>query len=256
MSNRLNAERHQQIVALINAQGRATVEELSAHFGVSEATIRRDLEKLTDLGTVQRARGGALAARSADPEPPVLRRTSEHADAKQRIGVAAAALVRDGETIFLGSGTTTQEVARNLGERRGLTVITNALTVANVLAAHPHITTIVIGGLLRTSELSLIGHLAEQALGELRADKAIIGIRAVSATHGLTNDFGPETSVDRAIVRLAGELVVVADHSKLARVATVTVAPLSVVHTLVSSVEAPPAAVEELRAAGVRVVLA
>jgi DeoR family transcriptional regulator of aga operon len=250
---RLNAERQQQIAALVNEQGRATVEELSEQFGVSEATIRRDLEKLTGLGTVRRARGGALALPTAEPEPPIMRRASEYAEAKQRIGRAAAELVRDGETIFLGSGTTTQEVARHLGGRRDLKVITNALNIANVLAAFPEVSTIIVGGLLRNSELSMIGYLAEQALRDLRADKVIMGIRAVSVEHGLTNELGPETSTDRAIVRAAPELIVVADHSKLGRVATVAVAPLSAVHTLVTSAEAPAAIVEELRRQGLRV---
>jgi DeoR/GlpR family transcriptional regulator of sugar metabolism len=249
----LNAERQQLILALINERGRATVEQLSEHFGVSEATIRRDLEKLTDLGTVRRARGGALALPAADPEPPIVRRAGDHAEAKQRIGRAAAELVRDGETIFLGSGTTTQEVARHLGGRRGLKVITNALNVANVLAASPEVSTIIVGGLLRNSELSMVGYLAEQALQELRADKVIMGIRALSVEHGLTNELGPETSTDRAIVRAAPELIVVADHSKLGRVANVNVAPISAVHTLVTSEQAPPEIVEELRRLGLRV---
>ncbi len=251
----LNVERHQQIEQLIRANGRATVEELSARFGVSPATIRRDLERLAGAGLLQRAHGGAVALERAAPEPPVASRAGERADEKQRIGRAAAALIGAGETIFLGSGSTTLAVARHLHGTRGLKVITNALTIANELAGSPEISLIITGGLLRSSEQSMLGHLAEQALRQLRADKAVIGIRAISAAEGLTSDYGAETSADRAILACAPQLLLVADHSKLGRVANVVLAPASAVHTLVTGGQAPDDQLGELRRLGVRVVL-
>lgn len=252
----LNADRQQQIVQFVQRRGRATVEELSAQFGVSEATIRRDLEKLDGQGTIRRAHGGAVPIERALPEPPVLRRAAEHAAEKQRIGQAAARLIGDGQTIVLGSGSTTLAVAQHLAGRRDLKVITNALNIANALAGQPEIATILTGGLLRASELSMIGHLTEQALRELRADTAIMGIRALSAADGLTNDYGVETAIDRAIIRSAARLIVVADHSKLGRVATAVIAPITAVHTLVTSDLANPTIVAELRRLGITVVLA
>lgn len=252
----LNTERQQQIAQFVRQQRRATVEQLSQQFGVSEATIRRDLEKLDSAGAIRRAHGGAVAVERAAPEPPVVRRADDYADEKRRIGQAAAALIQDGETIFLGSGTTTLEVARHLEGRRNLKVITNALNIANQISGYPDITVIITGGLLRASELSMIGHLTEQALREFRADRAIMGIRALSVRDGLTNDYGLETAIDRAIVGCAPQLILVADQSKLDRVATVVIAPIGAVHTLVTSTDAPPEVVDELRAAGVAVVLA
>ena len=252
----LSLERHAQIAQLIETQGRATVEELSARFGVSEATIRRDLEKLDAQGAVRRAHGGAVAVLRATPEPPVLRRADEHAAEKRQIGAAAAQLVADGDTIILGSGTTMPAVARHLGGKRNLKVITNALNIALLLANQPEITLIVTGGLVRSSEQSMIGHLTERALSELRADKLIMGIRALSLAEGLSNEYGLETSVDRAMLRCAPQIIVVADHSKFERVASVVLAPINTIHTLVTSSLAPMADLDELRRLGVQVVVA
>lgn len=256
MTTRLSAERQQLIAEIVRKQRTATVEELSGRLGVSEATIRRDLEKLTGNGTVQRAHGGAIAVQTAEPEPPVLHRVSEHANLKRRIGRAAAALIDDGDTVFIGSGTTTIEVAGYLEGKRELKVITNALNVANVLATMPTITTILVGGVLRNSEMSMIGYLAEQALADLSAHKVIMGIRALSIERGLSNELGVETSMDRAIVRCAPILILVADHSKLGKTAGVTIAPATAIHTLVTDTNAPADKVEELRQHGIEVLLA
>src|SRR4051794_28712198 len=139
----LSIERQGQIERFIREHSRATVGELSQYFKVSEPTIRRDLDKLVSTGKVRRAHGGAIALEKAAPEPPVIQRMQESAEEKSRIGLAAAQLVKDGETIFLGSGTTTLEVARHLVDKKNLTVITNALTIANCLAANENITVIV-----------------------------------------------------------------------------------------------------------------
>src|SRR2546429_5822516 len=186
-SGQLSVERQQQIEHIIKERQHVSVSELSAYFGVSEPTIRRDLQKLEIAGRVRRAHGGAIAVEQIVPEPPILQRLGEYAEEKCRIGEAAAELVRDGETIFIGSGTTALELARHLAGKRALTVITNALSIANQLASNPDITLILTGGVLRHSELSMIGHIVEQTLKELRADKVFISMRAVSVEEGLTN---------------------------------------------------------------------
>ncbi len=251
----MNAERRQRIAQFIRQHKRATVAELSEYFGVSEATIRRDLEHLDSAGIIRRTHGGAIAVERAAPEPPVVLRMAECQEEKARIGRAAAALVRDGETIFLGSGTTTLEVARNLGHKKGLTVITNALNIANELAGHEEITVIVAGGLLRHSELSMIGHLTEQMLRELRADKVIMGMRAISIEDGLTNDYLPETMTDRAIIQFAPEVILVADHTKFGKVATAFVAPVTAVHKIVTDNKAPQPILMELQRMGIEVIV-
>lgn len=248
-------ERQKQILALLTRQGRLSVAEIVAQFAISEATARRDLESLASQGKAERVHGGVIAIEQAPPESPILERENEQADEKKRIGLAAAELVADKETVFLGSGTTVLEVARNLRNRNNLTVITNSLPVLNVLAGAEGITVICLGGMLRDSEMSFIGHITEQSLAELRADKVIIGARAVSIEHGLTNDYLPETQTDRAILKVGREVILVADHSKINRVSTTFLAPLTDIHKLVTDKQTPRAFLSALKVQGINVVV-
>lgn len=248
-----NIERQEHVLRFVEQRRRVAVGDICDQFGVSVATARRDLEALAERGMLQRVHGGALAIRRAPPELPALERAGEQAEEKRRIGQAAASLVADGETVFLSSGTTTLEVARSLRSQRRLTVITNSLLAFNELADSPQITLVGLGGMLRRSEMSFIGHITEQALGEVRADKVIIGIRAIDAEQGLTNDFLPETMTDRAIMRIAREVIVVADHTKCGRVSAAFVAPLSTMRTLVTDIGTPSEFVDALTAQGIRV---
>lgn len=148
------------------------------------------------------------------------------------------------------------EVARSLRSRQNLTVITNSLPVMNALANLPGITLVALGGMLRPSELSFIGHITEQALAEVRADKVIIGVHAISLEDGLTNDYLPETMTDRAILRAGREVIVAADHTKINAVAAAFLAPLTSIHTLVTDQQAPPDFVAALRQRDIAVYLA
>jgi len=248
-----SAERQNNIVSLVSRHGRLSVAEIVEQFEVSEATARRDLEALAEQGLLQRVHGGAISLKQAPPELPILQREQEQSFAKQRIALAGAALVRDGETVFLGSGTTVLEVARNLKSRRALTVITNSLPVMNALAGLPEITIVALGGVLRASELSFIGHITEQALAEVRADKVIISVHAISLENGLTNDYLPETMTDRAILKAGREVVVVADHTKVNAFATAFLAPITSIQAFVTDNETPADFLAALRQNGVRV---
>jgi len=250
-----SVERQEEVLRRLGSQQRISVPEICAAFDVSEATARRDLEALATQGLIQRVHGGALAIRKASPESPMLVRSQEQAQEKQWIGRAAAALVQDGETVFLGSGTTVLEAARALRQRNRLTVITNSLPVLNLLAGGPGITLIGLGGSLRDSEYSLIGHITEQALAEVRADRVIMGIRAVNLEHGLTNDYLPETLTDRAILRVGGQVIILADHTKCGAVAAAFVAPISAIQVLVTDQGTPSDFQQALKASGVQVVV-
>jgi DeoR/GlpR family transcriptional regulator of sugar metabolism len=229
------------------------VPEICAHFAVSLATARRDLETLAEQGKVQRVHGGAVALRRAPPEPPVRLRSSEQREEKLRIAAAAAELVGDGETVFLSSGTTVMEVAACLRDRSNLTVFTNSLAVVDVLGGAPGVAINLLGGTVRMSEGSLIGPLTLQALAALRAIRVIMGIRAIDLDEGLTNNYLEESLVDREIFRIASEMILVADHTKCGRVSTVFVAPLDEVDLLITDAGAPAAFVAALRERGVGV---
>lgn len=255
-NNLMKAERRRKIQALINEQGRATVQELSTLYAVSEATIRRDLEEMDAGGSIHRTHGGAVTVEHAPKEPPMMQRMGENKKVKALIGKTAAALIRDGETIFLGSGTTVVEVARHLPEDITLTVITNSLPVVNELATHSGIELIVIGGMLRQSEFSMVGHVAEQAVREFRADKAFMGMFAVDVSCGFTNDYPPEISTDRAIMGIARQVIVMVDNSKFGRVSSMLVAPVNVADIVITDDKVPSELIEELHEAGVAVIQA
>ena len=249
-------ERQKQILSLLTRQGRLSVAEIVAQFAISEATARRDLESLASQGKAQRVHGGVISVEQAPPELPILEREDEQADEKKRIGLAAAELVADKETVFLGSGTTVLEVARNLRNRKNLTVITNSLPVLNALAGTDGITVISLGGMLRDSEMSFIGHITEQALTEVRADKVIMGTRGLSLEYGLTNDYLQETLTDRAILKIGRDVVIVADHTKVNRVSTALLAPLDSMQTFVTNAKADKKFIQALKKQGIQVIVA
>lgn len=249
-------ERQQQLLQFVEQNQRVTVTQICEQFDVSPATARRDLEILAENGKIERFHGGAKTMRQAPPEAPVVQRSAEQATEKSRIGQAAARLVEEGDTVFLGSGTTVLEVARHLKDRHNITVITNSLLVLNALAQIPHITLVGLGGVLRASEMSMIGHITEQALAEVHAHKIIMGIRALDAEQGLTNDYLPETMTDRAILSRGGEIIVVADHTKCQRVSTAFVAPITAIDKLITDENIPSDTVAALRAKGVEVIIA
>lgn len=256
MSDYLKEERQQLILQTIADSGRVTVAELSQRFGASEVTIRRDLSDLARSGKIRRAHRGALLAENGSPEPPVVQRMAQQEQAKERIGRAAAGLIKEGESVFISSGSTTIYLVRHLLDHQNLTVVTNALNVATELAANERITVVVVGGMLRASELSLVGHIAELGLREVRVDKVIIGIPALSLESGLTNDYLPEVMTDRAIIQMSPELIVVADHTKFGKVASAYLAPLDRVTTLVTDAATDPQVLAGLHRIGIRVIVA
>lgn len=248
-------ERQFQISELINRNGRLQVSQLCEIFDIGEATARRDLNELFEKGIIKRVHGGAIQIQFASPEKPIIKREFEQKAEKQLIGKAASALIRDGETIFLGSGTTVIELARNLIDHK-ITVISNSLPVINIMINRPIIQLIALGGLMRESELSFIGNITEQALTEVRVDKVFMGTRAISLTQGMTNDYLPETLTDRAILRIGRETIIVADHSKCGSVSAAFLAPLEAMQIFVTDSKTDIQFIKTLEDKGINVIIA
>jgi DeoR/GlpR family transcriptional regulator of sugar metabolism len=248
-------ERQLQISNLLDHQQRISIAQVCELFNISEATARRDLDALAENGLIHRVHGGAITTQQAPPEPPVPKRSRDQSAEKLAMAEAAAAMIADHDTIFLGSGSSVLALA-NLLRKHRLTVISNSLSVINSLTNSPGIELVSLGGSFRASELSFIGHITEQALAEVRADKVFIGIRSIDLQHGLTNDHLPETLTDRAILRIGREIIILADHTKFGRISTSFVAPLTVISSLITDAAAPQAFVSSLRELGIQVVLA
>jgi len=250
-----NEQRRAAIREYLLRNGSAEVSSLGRHFNASEATIRRDILVLLKGNGFKKIRGG-IGIDDTTAEPSLAQRSYMQADKKRRVGKKAAELVHDGEAIFLGSGSTTLEVAKNLTTRRNLTVITNSLPVITALVDSPGVNLVVAGGALRRPELSFIGHIVEKALSELRADKVIIGIQGIHPESGLTNEFLPEAMLDRVLVTFAPQLVIVADSSKIGKIKASAVGRIEDIGTLVTDSSIPPGNLADLERHGVRVLLA
>jgi DeoR family transcriptional regulator, aga operon transcriptional repressor len=252
----LKEERQKLILDALEENNRVTVPELAARFGTSEVTIRRDLSDLAAGGKLIRAHRGALKVTPAPPEPPVVQRMTLEHELKESIAAAALDLVSDGDSIFIGSGSTMGVFARRLACKRRLTVFTNALNIAADLAGcEGEITVVVTGGVVRAAELSLLGHIAELTLPEIRVNKIFMGAQALSIENGWTTDAMPEVQTTRRIFEMSPELVVLADHTKLGRSAAAYIAPLQRITTLVTDGGADPGFLASARALGVKVVV-
>ncbi len=246
--------RHRIILDQVNTQHTVNVEELSDLLKVSTATIRRDLIDLEVKGSVNRVHGGATVKHSA-PEPFVLARSGLQRDAKRRIGKAAAGMVKDGETIIISTGTTTEAMIPFLADKTDLTVITNALNIAYRLTQFEHINTIVLGGLLRTREYDMQGHISESSLSDLVATRLFRGVYGIHPRHGLTASDLLMVRTDQRMIKMTQELVIVADHTKICRVGSVQLAPVTAAAVIITDTDAPEEEVERLRKLGVNIML-
>ncbi|HEY6571665.1 MAG TPA: DeoR/GlpR family DNA-binding transcription regulator [Candidatus Limnocylindrales bacterium] len=247
----LETERRTRLVEHLRADGRASVAELADDLGVTPSTIRRDLQRLAREGRVVRTYGGAALSAATAGSTGSLRGDPQ-LDAKRAIARAAAARVADDSTIAIASGTTTLAFAREIAHRR-LTVITNALDIANVLLDRDGIELIVLGGVVRPRMHSMLGHLAELSMRELRADTLFMGIGAISLEQGLMNDSVPEILTDRALAQMSRSVVVLADATKFEQVAPGFVFGLDEVDVLVTDDAAPAGTLDALRRRGIDV---
>lgn len=230
----ISESRRALILKEIDDRGSVSVVELAARLDVSEMTIRRDLTDLEKEGVIRRVHGGAVSARGRSYEPPFMLRETENQEAKSRIGEMAAALVADGDSIALDIGSTTLQVARHLLGRRNLTVLTSSLNIANLLLGQPDVRLILTGGIVRLGEASLIGELAQYAYQNLFVDRLFLSVGAIDGQSGLTEYNWDDALVKQAMIRSAKEVILVADSSKFDRVAFARVAPLSVLHQIVT----------------------
>lgn len=232
------AARHEQILSALRAHGRVEVAELAGVFGVSEMTVRRDLEQLESQGLCRRVHGGAVPAASRSYEPPFRVRAAQQVDAKGRIGKAVAATLADHETVLLDIGTTTLEVARALKGRQGLTVVTHSVRIASELADEQGLRVICLGGIVRPGEQSLVGRATEEAMQQFYVDVCVLGVGGLDAEAGLTEFNLDDAAIKRVAIQRGRRVVVAADTSKLGGVAFAAIAPIDVVDTVVTDAPA------------------
>ncbi|MHB2029208.1 MAG: DeoR/GlpR family DNA-binding transcription regulator [Acidimicrobiales bacterium] len=239
--------RRATIAEQLRASGEASIAELATVFGISEMTIRRDLDFLEVEGLARRARGGAISVQSRSFEPPILQRAAHMSDAKRRIGAAAAALLRENETVIIDVGTTTHEMVKAIPENLALTAITSSLLISTELSTKPLVRTMVTGGVVRHGELSLIGPRAQDFFNDLNCDSVFLGVAGISDASGLTEYNIDDAHVKRSALASGRRVIVLADASKLGRVAFVTIAPINMVDLLVTNASPNNAIVKRIK---------
>jgi DeoR/GlpR family transcriptional regulator of sugar metabolism len=247
----LPAQRRQAILRAVRS-GTAHVTALADEFGVSEMTVRRDLQALASDGKLERVHGGAVDVESERPFSEIV---VERLEAKDRIGRAAAALVEDGQTVMIDIGTTTLQVARHL-RGRSLTVVTTNLAVYEELLPEPDIELVLPGGAVRRNYLSLVGMLAEDALRRLRADIAFLGTSGIDAALAVWDTTMVEVPIKRAMIAASKRTVLLADAEKFGMDAMVRVCEASELDAIVTDERVPTERREALEEAGVEVIVA
>jgi len=245
---------------LLWQRGRLDVEATARVLKVSAATVRRDFDSLAVQQMLTRTHGGAISNITAS-ELPLRYKTARHAPEKRRIAEAAAALISRGMVVGLTGGTTTTEVARSLATRADLasdgegavTVVTNALNIANELTVRNHVKIVVTGGVARPSSYELIGHLAAQALDEIALNVAILGVDALDTELGAMAVHEGEAGVNRLLAERAQKVIVVTDSSKLTKRALARICRVDQIDVLVTDTDAPADIVARLVEGGVEV---
>jgi DeoR family transcriptional regulator of aga operon len=212
------AERLNLIVRKVADGGSASVAEIARDLGVSPSTVRRDLRVLDGRRLLDRTHGGAVAHGGLF-EIPLEYRDSRNAEEKARIGRVTAERVEDGCAVGLTGGTTTAQIARALRDRARLTVVTNALNVANELGRSRGVKVVMTGGMLRVESHELVGPLAETSLERVHLDVLFLGVDGIDLAAGFTTHDEMEAQTDAMFIRRARSVIVVADASKFGRVA-------------------------------------
>ncbi|GAC1468305.1 MAG: DeoR/GlpR family DNA-binding transcription regulator [Isosphaeraceae bacterium] len=246
--------RRKQLLERIARQGFATLDELVKTLGVSESTVRRDLEALDLAGAVKRTHGGAVFPAGSQSLPALEDREASATAEKKAIGHATARLIDDGDSVLLDGGTTTLEVARALLDR-SLQVVTNSLPIAQLLASSRHIDLILIGGYVYPRTGVALGPLAIATMQGIRVRKAVLGAGGIMA-EGIYNSNLLLVETERQMMVCGQEVLIVADHTKFGRLALARLCALEEVGGVVSDTQIPDEYRAVLEHAGVQLHLA
>lgn len=225
-------DRQRQIMELVERDGEIRLAGLKEHFGVTEMTLRRDLEKLESIGMVKRTFGGAISTHQMR-DITLDERSGVMIQEKSRIGKLAASLIRPGESVFIDGGSTTLEIVRALPRDIDVHVVTNAVNLASELLVKG-VRTIMVGGILVEATSSTVGPMATEAVGKLAFDRAFLGASGLSALNGFSNSNLYEAELKRLIIERSADTTIVLDHTKFGSQVLFSFADLWQINRLIS----------------------
>lgn len=211
------AERHKNILEKLKAEGVVSVAELSRELDVTMVTVRKDLQLLEDKGLLHRAHGSATLTSPYVKEKPVEEKQMVRVEEKSAIGHLAASLIKEEEAIILGSGTTVLSLAKAIPHEQKLTVLTAAIDITKALLNHPNIELVQLGGVVRKSSSSAVGHYAEEMLANFSCTKLFLGVDGISQEFGLTTSNMMEAHLNARMIRTVQKIIVLADSSKFGK---------------------------------------
>lgn len=250
------AERRREIERLVNSEGSMSISELSGIFKVSEMTIHRDLKTLEMIGAVEKTRGGAIAAGPYVVPLKYRKRLKSNEDLKDDIGRKAVEFIKDGDLIFLGPGTTSLGVARNLKGFENLTVFTNGPAIVIELSKKKGIELHCTGGTLSKSTMAYEGPETERIISKLIPDKCFVGAYAFNIAKGVTDPMLLAASSKRRIVEVSQEVYILATPDKFGNVVPHLSVPLEAIDVVITNENAPENFVKELLSRKIQCVLA
>ena len=248
-------ERHKKIREILHSKKSISVSELSGQLDVSESTIRRDLHILEQDKLIQRTHGGAVNIDSVRFEPSLSEKEIQFKDEKLRVAKQAAQMILEGDTVALDGGTTTLEIARILPNMPNVTVVTNSVKIIAELANLPDVSVVVIGGNLRRMNMTLVGPISNQILENLHIDKLFTGTIGLTYEEGLTTTDVIEAETKRAMIKKAKEVIVVADYSKIGKLAFANVASINSIDKLITSAGISKRLVKKFQNKGIEVIV-
>jgi DeoR family transcriptional regulator of aga operon len=255
---RFTVSRRVKILESLKVHGHVKVGELSESLGITRATIRNDLAQLEKKRVLIRARGGAIKIEHNFPDEdyPLSNKQKKYLLEKRRIAKRAAELIDENNTIILNSGRTTYELAKNLKKFNDLTVITNALNIASILAEYNNINVVVPGGMLKKNSLSLVGILAGRGFKDYFCDKLFLCVEGFDLHFGISTPDPEEANLNKIMIEISKEVIVVTDSSKFQRRGLVLIAPINKINTVVTDTGILPENKAKLENLGVKVIIA
>lgn len=248
-------DRHNRIMEIMRQQNAVSVSSLASMMKVSEVTIRKDLTMLEEQHFLYRVHGSAILVNRYTNDRSMAEKESLFAEEKRAIGIYAASLVMPRDTIMITSGTTTRTFAREIEAKEHLTVITSAYSVAATLNGKRDIDILLLGGMVRSSSMSMLGPFAEQMLESLSCSKLFIGVDGIDFEFGLTTTDHMEANLHRLMVENAQKVIVLADHSKFSRRGFSKICALDRVDQIITDTGTPQALVEKLRDTGIEMTI-
>jgi DeoR family transcriptional regulator, aga operon transcriptional repressor len=255
-NDKSTVQRRARILDILNSDGQVNIYDLSKLFGVSDVTIRKDLDNLEKKNMLIRARGGALKTMRVGIDYELSDKKKKFLKEKQLVGKMAAKLIEENDTIILDSGTTTLEVARNLTNFNDLTIITNAINIAALLGEYDNLRILVPGGNLRKKSFSLIGAQADENFHKYFCDKLFLAVDGFDIEYGLSTPNPDEAHLNKTMITMSKQLIVVTDSSKFTRKSFAFICPVEKVDIVITDQNIPVDIKKKLENMNIKVLVA